>query len=124
MSVVEAPPRTLGEEANEARPNHWLEHTEGFQVFGPNGRIGFVELVVRPEEGADGLVIRTGLFRTWTVFVPSHEVGAVLPGTRRLELLIAPRASGECSSDFVRELAILGGLSNSASGEATRAFAT
>jgi hypothetical protein len=97
MSVVEAPPSTLREEANKARPDDSLEHTEGFQVLGPDGRIGFVELVVRPEEGAEGLVVRTGLFRTRTVFVPSHEVGTVVSATGRLELPIAPRVSAERS---------------------------
>jgi hypothetical protein len=94
MIVVETPPSTLGEEGDEARPHDWLEHTEGFQVFGSNGRIGFVDPVVRPAEGADGLFIRTGLFRTRTVFVPSHDVGAVVPETGRLELLIAPSVTG------------------------------
>jgi hypothetical protein len=102
---LKTPPSTLGEEADEARPDYWLEHTEGFQVFGPNGRIGFVELVVRPEEGADGLVIRTGLFRTWTVFVPSHGVGAVVPRTGRLEVSKeqvkdAPNNGGSAEVEF------------------------
>ncbi len=93
MSVVETPPRTLEGEANEARAHYWLEHTERFQVFGPNGRVGFVEVVV-PPEGADGLVIRAELLRPRTVFVASHEVGAVVPETGRLELLIPPSVTG------------------------------
>ena len=104
MSALEAPPRTVGEQANNATSDYWLEHSEGFQVFGPDGRIGFVVLVLSADEGVDGLVIRTGLFSTRSAFVPIHEVGSVVPRRQRLELLTTPRVPRAGVSDFVREL--------------------
>lgn len=103
MSVLEALPSTT-HEANKASSDYWLEQSEGFQVFGPNGRIGSVALVLASDEGVDGLVIRTGLFRTRSVFVPVHEVGTVVARRKRLELLITPRAPRARMSDLVREL--------------------
>ena len=104
MSVLEAHPSTVDRQASEAGSNYWLEHSEGFQVFGPDGRIGFVALALSSDEGAGGLVIRTGLFRTRSVFVPVHEVGSVAARRKRLELLITPHAPRRRISDFAREL--------------------
>jgi hypothetical protein len=104
VSVLEAHPSTVDHQASKAGSNYWLEHSEGFQVFGPNGRIGFVALVLSSDEGVGGLVIRTGLFRTRSVFVPAHEVRSVLPRRQRLELLHTPRAAQPRVSEFVREL--------------------
>ena len=100
----EAHPSTVDQQTSDVRSNYWLEHSEGFQVFGPNGRIGFVALVLSSEEGVGGLVIRTGLFRTWSVFVPIHEVGSVVASRKRLELRITPRVPRRRISDFAREL--------------------
>jgi hypothetical protein len=104
VSVLEAHPNTVDQQASEGRSNYWLEHSEGFQVFGPEGRIGFVALVLSSDEGVGGLVIRTGLFRTRSVFVPVHEVGSVAARRKRLELLITPRVPRRRISDFAREL--------------------
>ena len=104
MSVLEAHPSTVDHQAGETGSNYWLEHSEGFQVFGPDGRIGFVALVLASDEGVGGLVIRMGLFRTRSVFVPVHEVGSVAARRKRLELLITPRVPRRRISDFAREL--------------------
>jgi hypothetical protein len=104
VSVLEAHPSAVDHRASEAGSNYWLEHSEGFQVFGPDGRIGFVALVLSSDEGVGGLVIRMGLFRTRSVFVPVHEVGSVAARRKRLELLITPRVPRRRISDFAREL--------------------
>lgn len=104
MGVLAALPRALGEQANGATSEYWLEHSEGFQVLGPNGRVGFVALVLSADEGVDGLVIRTGLLRTRSVFVPIHQVKSVAPRRQQLELLVAPSVPRARLSDFVREL--------------------
>jgi hypothetical protein len=103
MSVPEALSSTASE-ANTPPSDYWLEQSEGFQVSGPNGRIGFVALVLSSDEGVDGLLVRTGLFRARSVFVPVHEVGSVIPRRQRLELLITPRVPRARISDIVREL--------------------
>ncbi len=87
----------------QARPD-WLEHSEGFQVFGPNGRIGFVARVVSSDQGVDELVIRTGLFRTRSMYVPVHKVGSIIARRQQLQLLTTPRVPWASPSDFVREL--------------------
>ena len=104
VGAPEAHPSTVDQQTSDVRSNYWLEHSEGFQVFGPNGRIGYVALVLSSEEGVGGLVIRTGLFRTWSVFVPVHEVGSVVARRKRLELRITPRVPRRRISDFAREL--------------------
>jgi hypothetical protein len=104
VNVRKAHPIAADEQTNGARSQYWLEHSDGFQVFGPDGRIGFVALVLSSDEGVAGLVIRTGLLRTRSVLVPAHEVGSVLPRRQRLELLHTPRAPQTRISDFVREL--------------------
>jgi len=104
VSVREAHPIAANEQTNGAGSRYWLEHSEGFQVFGPDGRIGFVALVLSSDEGVGGLVIRTGLLRTRSVLVPAYEVRSVLPRRQRLELLHTPRAPQTRISEFVREL--------------------
>ena len=104
MNVRAADPTAADEQTNGARSQYWLEHSDGFQVFGPDGRIGFVALVLFSDEGVAGLVIRTGLLRTRSVLVPAHEVRSVLPRRQRLELLHTPRPPQARISEFVREL--------------------
>jgi hypothetical protein len=104
VNVRKAHPIAADEQRNGARSQYWLEHSDGFQVFGPDGRIGFVALVLSSDEGVAGLVIRTGLLRTRSVFVPAHEVRSVLPRRQRLELLHTPRVPQTRISEFVREL--------------------
>ena len=109
MSVLEAHPSKVAEQTvirqtSDVRSDYWLLHSKGFKVLGPNGRIGFVALVLSSDEGVRGLVIRTGLFRTQSVFVPVHEVGSVIARRKRLELLITPRIPRRRISDVAREL--------------------
>ena len=101
---LEACPIALDGHANDERSDYWLEHSEGFQVFAPDGRIGFVAFVLFSEEGVTGLVVRTGMFRTQGVFVPIHEVASIVPRRQRIELLITPRVLRAPVSDIVREL--------------------
>lgn len=104
VNVRTAHPIATDEQTNGARSQYWLEHSDGFQVFGPDGRIGFVARVLSSDEGVAGLVVRTGLLRTRRVFVPAREVRSVLPRRQRLELLHTPRAAQPRVSEFVREL--------------------
>jgi len=104
VSVLDAHPATADQQASDVRSSYWLKHSEGFQVFGPGGRIGFVALVLSADDGVSGLVIRTGLFRTQSVFVPIHQVGSVVARRKRLELLITPRPARRRISDLAREL--------------------
>jgi len=110
MSVLDAHPQADNEKTAAGQPSavlrsdYWLEHSEGFQVFGPDGRIGSVALVLSSDEGVGGLVIRTGLFRTQSVFVPAHEVGSIVARRKRLELLITPRPAKRRLSDLARDL--------------------
>ena len=104
MSLLEAHQRTVDKQTTPARSDYWLEHSEGFQVFGPKGRIGSVALVLSSDEGVDGVVIRTGSLSTRSVFVPVDEIGSVVAREKRLELLIAPRVPRRRISEFVREL--------------------
>jgi hypothetical protein len=104
VNAREAHPIAADEQTDCARSEYWLEHSEGFQVFGPDGRIGSVALVLSSDDGVGGLVLHTGLLRTRSVFVPAHEVGSVLPRRQRLELLRAPRAPQARISDLLREL--------------------
>jgi hypothetical protein len=60
--------------------------------------------VLSSDVGVDGLVIRTGLLKTRSVFVPVDEIGSIVPRRQRLELLVAPRIPRARISDFVREL--------------------
>jgi len=104
VNVRKGHPTAAVEQTSGARSQYWLEHSDGFQVFGPDGRIGFVARVLSSDEGVAGLVIRTGLLRTRSVLVPAHEVRSVLPRRQRLELLDTPRAPQPRISEFVREL--------------------
>jgi hypothetical protein len=103
--------RTEGE--RDERSDYWLKHCEGFQVSGPDGRIGSVALVLSSDEGVDGLLVRTGLLRARTVFVPLDKVGSVTPRRRRVELVITPDSLRAPISHIVR---VLGAPSGSSSG--------
>ena len=42
VGAPETHPSTVDQQTSDVRSNYWLEHSEGFQVFGTNGRIGTV----------------------------------------------------------------------------------
>lgn len=64
-------------------PGYWLRHCHGFQVLGPDGRVGFVEAV--EEDGHDvDLVIAAGLFRHRTLVAHGHDVDELDVAHRRV----------------------------------------
>jgi hypothetical protein len=79
--------------------DYWLGHCHGFQVDGPDGRVGVVEHVAygshihRP----DVVWVRSGLWRSHAVSVPVAEVTELRPAQARLVVrgqLAAPRRVG------------------------------
>lgn len=97
---------TAGE--RDGRWDYWLRHCEGFQVSGPDGRIGSVALVLSSGGRIDGLVIRTGLLRARTMFVPVDSVVSVTPRRCRVELGTVPDSVRAPISHVVREAVTFG----------------
>jgi hypothetical protein len=66
----------------------------GFQVDGPNGRIGTVIGIAYGNQtrGPDAIEIRVGLFKPTVIVVPPEQVIAADPSTKRLTLRHDPRA--------------------------------
>lgn len=66
----------------------------GFQVDGPNGRIGTVTGIAYGSQThrPDAIEIRVGLFERSVIVVPPGEVVAADPSTKRLMLRRDPRA--------------------------------
>lgn len=64
--------------------DYWLGHCEGFRVFGPDGRIGVVEVVLGAEDEPEALVVRTGLFGTRASVLPVADVDLVEPRAERI----------------------------------------
>jgi hypothetical protein len=60
-----------------------LRHAEGFQVYGPDGRIGHVVRVEESDHGVD-LVIGTGLFRRLMLVAHDYQVDEVHPTRGRI----------------------------------------
>jgi hypothetical protein len=66
----------------------------GFQVDGPNGRVGTVTGIAYGSQrhGPDAIEIRVGLFKPTVIVVPPEQVIAADPSTKRLTLRHDPRA--------------------------------
>ena len=64
---------------------YWLRHCHGFQVFGQDGRLGFVEAVEDDDANLD-IVIAAGLFRPRTLV--SHERDVAELNVSRRELVV------------------------------------
>lgn len=71
---------------------YWLEHSDGFRVDGPAGRIG---TVLRAIEGSEVLIVRTGILGNHSVMVPFSEVERLEPWCQRLALSHVPAQSGQ-----------------------------
>ena len=83
----------------------------GFQVDGPNGRIGTVIGIAYGSQThrPDAIEIRVGLFHRIVIAVPPEEVIAADPSTKRLTLRRDPRAlPPERDLDEVRSRSDLG----------------
>jgi hypothetical protein len=83
----------------------------GFQVDGPNGRIGTVIGLAYGSQThrPDAIEIRVGLFQRAVIVVPAEEVIAADSSTRRLTLRRDPRAlPAERNLDEVRSRSDLG----------------
>jgi hypothetical protein len=61
--------------------DEWIGRCEGFQVIGPEGRIG---VVVETDAGAGELAVATGLFDIRQVLVSADDVAAIDPGRKRV----------------------------------------
>ncbi len=71
---------------SDCRPDlsgYWLRHCHGFQVFGPDGRVGFVEAVEEDGDSVD-LVISAGLLRHRTLVSHGHDVDELDIAHRRV----------------------------------------
>jgi hypothetical protein len=82
------------DDARDARPrsplpvdeDYWLGHCEGFQVDGPDGRVGVVEHVVYRSRAdrPDVVAVSSGVWRVHTAEVPVGDVVDVFPAQERL----------------------------------------
>ena len=67
----------------------------GFEVLGPDGRVGVVEAVLEGPTGEpEELAVRAVLFSRRILFMPIEEVVEVDPGARRVLLDRPPRLTG------------------------------
>lgn len=64
---------------------YWLRHCQGFQVFGPDGRVGFVEAVHKVGDHVD-IVIAAGLFRHRTLVAHDRDVDELDVARRRVNV--------------------------------------
>jgi hypothetical protein len=68
-------------------PGYWLARCDGFEVWGPNGRLGLVaEIVQRPPQGTAELLVLCGMFRRRTVVIPASAVRMIEPDKLRVTL--------------------------------------
>lgn len=65
--------------------DYWLRHCQGFHVFGPDGRVGFVEAVDEVGDHVD-LVIAAGLFRHRTLVAHDRDVDELDVASRRVRV--------------------------------------
>ena len=85
-----------------ADPAYWRLACEGFQVWGPSGRLGVVADVlpgVAPEESR--LVVASGLFRRRSLIVPVDLVSEVEPERKRIVLASLPQPARSAVPDVV-----------------------
>lgn len=66
---------------------YWLRSCEGFDVWGPGGRVGIVEHVRERD-----LVVAAGLFRRRVLLAPLSSVVEIEPERKRLLLAYDPAA--------------------------------
>ena len=73
---------------------YWLAHCEGFQVDGPDGRIGVVDHVMYESrlDVPDVVSVASGLWRLHSTHVPTADVLEVRPEQERLVVRGARRA--------------------------------
>lgn len=94
LSADEATPRPRSPwPVDEA---YWLAHCEGFQVEGPDGRIGVVDRVVYESrlDVPDVVSVASGLWRLHSTRVPMADVLEVRPEQERLLVRTTERAPG------------------------------
>jgi hypothetical protein len=85
-----------------ADPAYWRLACEGFQVWGPNGRVGVVAEVLpgaSPDEAR--LVVAGGLFRRRSVTIPVELVAEVQPDRKRIVLSALPQPARGATPDVV-----------------------
>lgn len=83
-------------------PAYWRLACEGFQVWGPSGRLGVVAEVLpgtAPEESR--LVVASGLFRRRSLIVPVELVSEVEPERKRIVLASLPQPARSAVPDVV-----------------------
>lgn len=74
--------------------DYWLSHCEGFEVDGPDGRLGVVERVVfrSREDRPDLVAVSSGVWRLHTDWISVADVVEVLPAQERLRVQSAADA--------------------------------
>jgi hypothetical protein len=85
-----------------ADPAYWRLACEGFQVWGPDGRLGVVAEVLpgcSPDESR--LVVAGGLFRRRSLIVPVELVAEVEPERKRIVLASLPQPERTGMPDVV-----------------------
>jgi hypothetical protein len=85
-----------------ADPAYWRLTCEGFQVWGPEGRLGVVAQVLpgaSPDETR--LVVAGGLFRRRSVIVPVDLVAEIEPERKRIVLAALPQQTRSAAPDVV-----------------------
>ena len=75
---------------------YWLARCEGFEVWGPSGRVGVVaEIVPRASPGTAELVVLCGMFRRRRVAIPVSAVRRIEPDLKRLTISDDTAAVGD-----------------------------
>jgi hypothetical protein len=85
-----------------ADPAYWRLACEGFQVWGPEGRLGVVAEVLPGSSPEDSrLVVTGGLFRRRSLIVPVELVAEVEPERKRIVLVSLPEPDRGVVPDVV-----------------------
>ena len=77
-------------------PKHWLHECEGFQVWSPGQRVGYVEGVLERGGRVQSLLVRVGEERfSELVVVPAEIVASVDPIAERVDVVAGAWRTGE-----------------------------
>jgi hypothetical protein len=88
--------------ADAGDPDYWRLECEGFQVWGPDGRLGVVAEVLPAASAEDTrLVVAGGLFRRRSLIVPVDLVAEIEPGRKRIVLESLPQPDASDGPDVV-----------------------
>ena len=66
--------------------DYWIGHCEGFRVDGCEGRIGFVDRILRDSDGKTTLAVVAGRLGRRLLLIPAGEVALIVPRARHIWL--------------------------------------